>query len=66
MKNLLPDFNKKFGKIETLFLMNDPSIIASSTIVRELLKNIKEEEAMSLFPKGYNILDMSEYYDTFE
>lgn len=62
----IADFNKKFGKIETLFLMNDPSIIASSTIVRELLKNIKEEEAMSLFPKGYNILDMSEYYDTFE
>ena len=46
--------------------MNDPSIVASSTIVRDLLKNIKEEEAMSLFPKGYNILDMSEYYDTFE
>lgn len=62
----IADFNKKFGNIETLFLMNEPSITASSTIVRELLKNLKEEEAMSLFPKGYNILDMSEYYNTFE
>lgn len=62
----IADFNKKFGKIETLFLINDPSITASSTMVRELIKNMKDEEAISLFPNGYNILSMDEYYNTFE
>lgn len=34
--------------------------------IKNNLNNTNVEEAMSLFPKGYNILDMSEYYDTFE
>lgn len=62
----IADFNKGFGDIETLFLMNDPSITASSTMARELLKNLKEDEAKTLFPVGYNILDMTEYYNAFE
>lgn len=51
----IADFNKGFGDIETLFLMNDPSITASSTMARELLRNLKEDEAKTLFPVGYNI-----------
>lgn len=56
----IADFNKKFGNIETLMLMNEPAKTESSTFVRELIKNDKFIEASLSFPKGYNILNVKD------